>query len=630
MDRTSPVFPRDLRRLALAAALAACLPQLAWAESSDARSLDRVTVTGTRASTAGETLAASTVITREDIERLAPASLPELLDGQPGLAIYQQGGMGKLSGLYLRGTGPGQVLVLVDGVKIGSPSAGMPALQDIPVAQIERIEIVRGPMSSLYGSEAVGGVIQIFTRRAEGEGVRPSFGLAYGSRGTLRSDAGLAARHGRGWYSATLAHEETDGFNACNGDPVTFAGCGTFEPDRDGYRNTSAQLAGGLRISPQWEVDARALRAEGRNDFDGGWANRSRIVQQVLGAHVAWKPSETVAVHAQLGRNDDDSRNYTATGVQAGRITTQRDTGSLKADFGSEASRFSVGYDWQRDGVASSTPLDRDSRLSRALFGQWLGGFGDHRLQIGARREDNEQFGAATTGNVIWGWSLAEDLRLTASWGSAFRAPTFNDLYYPGFSNPDLQPERSRSVELGVEGRAAALDWSLRAYQTRLHDLIVYNPGRTSPTSPWGMPDNIQNARIRGLEAVFGVDVAGWDLAATASWIDPRNITPGVLDGNLLNRRPQRMARLDADRDFGRWRVGASVSGNSHRYDDPANTLRLGGYATTDLRVGWRQSDALSWQLTASNVFDKRYETAAWYNMAGRTLMLGLRWQPGR
>lgn len=620
-----------LIQAALAVAIFHVFASTAIAQDASAQSIDRIIVTGTRSDRGPDTLAARTVIDREEIERLQPASLQDLLRGQTGLAIYNQGGAGKVSGLFLRGTSPGQVLVLVDGVKIGSPTSGMAAVWDIPVWQIERVEIVRGPLSSLYGSEAVGGVIQIFTRGGGEPGVHPEVGVAIGSERTVKVDAGIRGRGAHGWYSAGVAHEETRGFNACNGDPVTFAGCGTIEPDRDGYRNDSVRLAGGIDFNDQWQADARILRAEGKNEFDGGWANENENVQQVVGAHVRFAPSEKVALHLNAGRNYDDSRSIVgSTGVQSGRITTHRDTGSLQADIGGETNLLSVGFDWQRDEVEGTTVFDVDHRISRALFGQWRMRAGDQHLQAGLRREDNSQFGDATTGNLAWGWDFTEALRLTASYGTAFRAPTFNDLYYPGFSNPDLRPERSRSIELGVEGRHGWGEWSLRGYQNRLRDLIVYNPALTSPSSPYGMPDNVQLARVRGLEAMLGLDIAGWDVNATASFIDPRNETPGALDGKLLNRRSKRMARIDADRDFGRYSLGASVNGNSARFDDPANRVSMGGYATTDLRAGMRMADDWRLQLSVANVFDREYETARWYNQAGRTWLLSLRWQPGQ
>jgi len=619
MNRNTVFFPRH----ALAVAIA--LASAGTAHAQDAQTLASVVVTGTRTQEGPGTLAASTVITREDIDRLQPSSLPELLRGQPGIAIYNQGGAGKLSAVSLRGTGSGQFVLLVDGVKVGSVSAGIPALQDIPVAQIERIEIVRGPMSSLYGSEAMGGVIQVFTRRANSP-FDPHVGVAFGTHDTLRADAGVAGRKGRGWYSANVAYENTHGFNACNGDPVTFAGCGAIEPDRDGYRNRSGMLSAGYDFSDAWSADARVLRSEGSNDFDG-YFNHSNVVQQVSGAHVRFAPSKRLALDLNAGRNVDASDNFHDSTFM-GHILTLRDQASLKADVAAPGGVASLGYDWERDRLSSETVFDRTRRTTHAVFGQWLGDFGRNHVQLGARREDNSQFGGANTGNAAWGVDLAKALRITASYGSAFRAPTFNDLYYPGFSNPDLRPERSRSAELALAGTHGWGHWSINAYETRLRDLIVFNPMRSTVASPWGSPDNIEHARIRGVETTLGTTVMGWDVDGTASWLDPRNTTPGPQDGNLLNRRAQRIARIDADRRYGQFRVGATVNGSSHRFDDPANRVRLGGYATTDVRVAWIPDPAWTLQLTVSNLFDKHYETAAWYNQPDRALMFSVRWQP--
>ncbi|PNS09334.1 TonB-dependent vitamin B12 receptor [Solilutibacter silvestris] len=614
-------------RRALVVALALVTSSSAFAQQADDSTLGTVSVTATRSERGPASLAASTTITRADIERLQPSSLPELLRGQPGLAIYNQGGEGKLSAVFLRGTSPGQVLVMIDGVKIGSVSAGMSALQDIPVAQIERVEIVRGPMSSLYGSEAIGGVIQIFTRRPQADGVSPHVGVALGTYDTLKSDAGLDGRRGGFWYSANVAYDRTRGFNACNGDPVTFAGCGVIEPDRDGYINRSANVALGYRFNEAWKADARVMRIQGDNKYDGSWANRSTIVQQVAGAHVQYAPLQWLAIDLNAGRNDDQAKNYSPYGF-VGFINTRRDSASLKADIGTRTDLATVGIDWQRDSLVSDTPYDATRRNTHALFADWRGDFGSQHLQLGARHEDNSQFGTHDTGHVAWGWDLTKALRMSANYGTAFRAPTFNDLYYPGFSNPNLRPETSRSIELGVDGSHDWGRWGVHAYRNELRDLIAFNPFLTSPSSPWGMPDNIQRARINGVEATLGTTLAKWDINATASVLDPRNKTPGSAYDNLLNRRPQRIARIDADRSFGQWSVGASINGASHRFDDPANRVRMGGYATSDLRVAYRPDAAWTLQLTAQNIFDKAYETARWYNQAGRTLMFSVRWQP--
>ena len=285
-----------LRSLSFAIALA--LPAIASAQS--ATDLDQVVVTATRTeSSIADSLFPVQVIERDEIERSQARSLPDLLRGRAGIDVGNQGGNGKISTLFLRGTESDQVLVLVDGVRIGSATAGLVSFQDIPVEQIDRIEIVRGPRSSLYGSEAVGGVIQVFTRHDQGA-FAPRFRIGIGSHNLREASVGFGGSGERGWYGADFAWQRTDGINACNGSATLFAGCFVDEPDRDGYRNASLNLRGGIDLGETLKLEAHALRAEAFNEFDGSLygGNEADNVQQALSAKLAWTPSRRIAVTA--------------------------------------------------------------------------------------------------------------------------------------------------------------------------------------------------------------------------------------------------------------------------------------------------------------------------------------------
>jgi vitamin B12 transporter len=609
----------SLRRSAFAAASLFALSSSAFA-GEPASDLDGVVVTATRTEqTQAGTLAAVTVIDRAEIERLQPLSVADLLQGTPGLSIANNGGPGKATSLFLRGTEADHVLVLVDGVKIGSATLGQPSIQNIPVDQVERIEIVRGPFSSLYGSEAIGGVIQIFTRRPRGA-FEPSLSLGYGSNGTFRGAAGLGGKVGEGWYAVEATHEDTDGIDACRGKPSPRgAGCFVNEPDRDGFRDSSVSLKGGYRFDQAWDADAQWLRSWGFNAYDGSTSNQSDVVQQVAGARVRWRPDAAATVTLSAGQSADLSDNY-LNGVYAGTFDTHRDLGSLQGDLALGGGLWSLGYDWQRDRVSGSTGYARDRRLNRGVFAQWQQTVGAHSFQASARHDDNQQFGGKTTGSLLWGWAFARTLRLTASAGSAYKAPTFNELYYPGYGSPTLRPESARNYELGLRGTPAWGEWSLNAFENRIRDLIAYD-------ASIGLPGNVERARIRGAEATASVTLAGWALRGTATWLDPRNESDANRD-KLLPRRAGRSARLDADRGFGALGVGASIYAAARRYDDLANTRRLGGYALTDLRLTYALDRAWQAQLSVRNVFDKRYETVAFYNQPGRTAMLSLSYRP--
>ncbi len=578
-----------------------------------------IVVTATRtARTADETLASVTVITREDIERLQATSVEEVLRSVPGVSLTNNGGTGKASSVFVRGTNSDHVLVLINGVKTGSPTLGTTAIQDIPLAHIERIEIVRGPRSSLYGSEAVGGVIQIFTRKGGGD-LAPYVDVGTGSYNTNQTAAGVSGGGKQNWYNISVANTNTRGFNACRG--TLTAGCFAVEPDDDGYRNRSAVLRAGRRFDGGAEFDIHVLHAEGDNQFDGSFVNESKTVQQVIGGKVGFSPVDSWRTTLLAGRNRDDSDNY-LNGVFRSRFDSERDTISWQNDISlGRRQLLTLGLDRQTDRVDSTTAYIETSRDNTGIFAHHQAEFGGQDISLALRGDDNEQFGRHTTGSLAWGTAVAEGLRLTASYGSAFKAPTFNQLYFPGFGNPNLEPETSRSAEIGVNGKLAAGRWSLNAFQTEVEDLIAFDPITFAPA-------NIDSARIRGVEAVLTQRLADWRLGGHLTWLDPRNRSSGANHDKLLPRRAEQALRVDLDRSFGRFQFGASVAGEGRRYDDLANTRKLASYATLDMRAAYRLAKHWQLQARAANVFDKRYETAEYYNQPGRNYFISLRYQP--
>ena len=618
--------PRSILPACVALGIAQCFVAPVLAQDGATR-LDEVVVTATRtAQTQDDTLAAVTVITRADIERLQPASLPDLLRGLPGVSLSNNGGPGKQTSLFLRGTESDHVLFLVDGMKVGSATAGLFSLQDIPVEQIERVEVVRGPFSSLYGSEAIGGVVQVFTRKPQGV-FAPNASLTVGSAGLHRESVGFGGRGTRGWGSVSLAHEESDGIDACRGYGFPlFVGCYADQPDLDGYRNDSMALRGGLALGERGEAEVHALNVDARVHYDGFY-NEAASEQQAYGARARLDAGDAVALTASVGRSADLTDNF-SDGAFMGSFDTRRDQASLQADIRAGQGLVTVGYDWLRDRVDSTEAFPVTERRGRALFGQWQRSFGKHALQASARRDDDSQFGGKTTGSLLWGWDATDALRFTASAGTGYKAPTFNDLYFPFSGNPDLRPESSRSAELGVRGTHGDGGWSASVFDTRIDDLIVYDPGFSTPEHPYGAPRNIDRARVRGAELGGHVDLAGWRIAANATWLHARNLAPGGGRDTSLPRRAPRSARIDVDRRWGNFGVGATAFGASSRFDDVANRTRLSGYGTADLRFDYAFATGWSLQLAARNVFDKRYETAAYYNQPGREWQATLRYSP--
>ncbi|HCO42972.1 MAG TPA: TonB-dependent vitamin B12 receptor [Gammaproteobacteria bacterium] len=569
-----------------------------------------------------DTLASVTVIDRDEIERRQAHSVQDALRGVPGLSFSNNGGLGKATSVFLRGAESDQVLVLVDGVRVGSATLGTTSIQDIPIDQVERIEVVRGPRSSLYGADAIGGVIQIFTRKGGGP-LTPRLSLGGGSHGTQDYSAGLSGGGERGWFSVGASHLQTRGFNSCAGRPFPpGGGCFTDEPDHDGYRNTGVAARAGYRLTDTLSAEAHYLRGEGENEYDGSVfsSNSSDYTQDVFGARVDWRVLSGWQMSLSGGRSRDLADAFHDDSFRSTFNSNRYSASWLNVFTIGAAQRLTLGADWLDDRVSGTTDYGQDSRDNAAGFAQYQGQFGSHELTAAVRRDDNQQFGGHTTGSLAWGYRFSPTLRVMASWGSAFKAPTFNELYFPFFGNPSLEPEEADSYELGVAGQHGAVDWSLNLYQTDIDELIGFDASF--------VPVNIDKTRIRGLEAIASTRLAGWDLAANLSVLDPENRGQDANRGNQLPRRAKLLGRLDADRSLGAWRIGASLYGEGKRYDDIANTTELGGYVTFDLRATYALTRDWSLEGKLANALDKHYRTANLFNQDGRNAMLTVRYAP--
>ena len=624
--------------LAIAGVFTTAAPVTFAAPSANARSaeadrLDSIQVTATRTpQRESQTLAPTTVVTRADIERLQARSVRDVLRRTPGVSIANNGGPGKSTSVFLRGTESDHTLVLVDGVEYRSATVGQAAIEDLPIEQIERIEIVRGPRSSLYGADAIGGVIQIFTRDGRGtSGTRPYFQLGAGSDGTYEGQVGVSGSDENSHYNLSVTGRRTDGFDSCRSEAAGAGGCFADEPDDDGYDRVSLAFDYGHIFDNGVEWDLNFLRSQADVEFDGTAQNASDSIQQIIGTSLTWRPVEAWRTRLSYGNSQDDADNFldgvyvTAFETQRHQVTWQNDWTLPNDDL------LTLGLDYEHESVDGDNDGDRrndftgdaleDSRDNSAVFVQYLGDWGRHHVQLAGRGDDNEQFGEHATGSATYGFDLTETYRLSASYGTAFKAPTFNELYFPNYGNPDLDPEESESVEIGLDADHGWGRWSLHAYQTEIDDLIAYDAATFGPA-------NIQETRIRGAEASLGTTIAEWQLNTQFTWLEAENRTDGADRGNDLPRRPGYSAQFDVDRAFGRYSAGASLTLADSSYDDLANQNELDSYQLVDLRAA--MDVARDWRLQAqlNNVFDEDYETARFYNQADRNVFFTLRYQP--
>ena len=615
-------------------ALAAAGPAQAAPGAAAGDPLESVVVTATRIpEPLDEVLASVTVLTRAAIEARQATSVQELLRGEAGVEIGNNGGLGKASSVYMRGSNSDHVLVLIDGVPLSSATVGSTAFMYLPVSEIDRIEIVRGPRSSLYGSDALGGVIQIFTRRGGGA-FNPDLSLSAGSHGLREVAGGASGGTERISYSVSGSYQSTNGYDSCLGAPYVSpespgGGCYTAVPYDDRFHDASVSGRVAYRPTDDAEIAAFALRSSGATDFHSDYQNREYFVQQATGLSGTWSPLEALRLTARVGQARDESLDV-AFGqavspdfpVAPSTFDTVRFTGTFQADWQLRAhDTLTGGVDYRRDKVDSDTAFAVTTRRDTGEFAQYVGGFGPQHVSLSVRHDDNQQFGGKTTGGAAWGYRLENNLQLSVSYATAFKAPTFNELYYPFYGTPTLRPETSRSVEFGLDQTTGWGRWSLHGYETHINDLIDTDPNSFTAR-------NIDRSRIRGVEGQIQQKWQDWTAGVTATWLDPRSRSNDDNNGNLLPRRAEGSGRLELTRHWTPVDVTGRLNVEGKRFDDLANTTRLGGYATADLLAIWRITSTISLQGKLANLADHRYETAHYYPQDGRNYLITLRFTP--
>lgn len=608
---------RSLLAAGTAASLAfVAAPDAARSESAEA--LPPVVVTPTRVSqTVDETLSSVTVIEREAIERQQPKELQDLLQGRAGVNFSSRGSFGKDTSLSLRGTDSGHTLLLVDGMRLGSATAGQPAWQFLPPQQIERVEVVRGPRSSIYGADALGGVVQVFTRRGEPGEPRVNAFVGGGSLGTYEAGAGVSGGSESTRYSLSGGYFETDGIDIQDdvGDSAD-----------DGYDNTSVTGRVSHRLSPQVELFASGLYAAGETEFDRASYSSARTDFAQAAGRTGARIRVTDAWLAELayGHSRDEQDTYYE-GQFANRFDTARDYLSWRNDLAlAPWATLSVGTDWREARISSTTDYAETSRDNWGVYQLLTLELARHRVEVSSRYDDNEAYGGHTTGQLAWGYALTERWQARASYGTAFKAPSFNDLYYPPsmFStggNPDLEPEESRSYEAGLRYTGSSGYFDAAVFRTDIDNLIDWAPTPSGKSQP----QNIKEARITGVELESGGAVGPWQLKGAVTLMDHGNPNE---PNSRLNRRPNASLRLDTDRRWQDLELGATLLARGRSFEElyGGGTERLAGYGLLNLRAGYHLGPRWSVRATVDNALDKEYRTAADYNQPGRTAYLSI------
>ena len=570
-----------------------------------------IIVTATRtAQTVDESLASVTVITKEQIEQQQANDLNDLLSSIASIDMINSGGFGKSTSLYMRGTDTGHVLVMIDGVPFSSATLGQVAYQDIPVDLIDRIEIIRGPRASLYGSEAIGGVIQIFTRRPTDE-TSLNFTSTLGSNNMKKNTAGISGSINKTSYSIQASTFSTDGFNAEQNN----------DPDNDGYKQNSANIFVKHKFSNTNNIEATFFNTDNVNEYDGFTPTSDYYtegLQQALGIKGTFSAATNWQVTLKANQSKDYSDNFKDS-IKTGIFNTEREIFTWQNDISiSENNLLTVGLENKNTSVSGTSTYTKSSRDNNATFIQndWSGN--NNNFLISVRRDDNESFGEHTTGNAAWSHNIYSDTRLILSAGTAFKAPSFNDLYYPltwGYvGNPDILPETSENFEVSVKKK----NIEINLYRTEITNLISWQldsgTGNTSPV-------NIGSSTISGIDFIASLKLGDWDTKINISFTDPIDNSTG----EVLENRSKESLRLDFDKLFSDYSLGATIKSQGDRYI--SSTKKLSNYTLIDLRANYKINKNWDIKGKITNAFDEEHTLNDGYNTADRSIFVSIHYQ---
>ncbi len=605
------------RSAALLLGVAAAWPVFSQPASSP--QLRETVVTATRTvQPLSDLLADVTVVDRDTIERSGATGLADVLARLPGVEFQRNGGPGTTTGVFLRGSESRFTAVYIDGVRIDSQATGGAAWESIPVGQIDRIEVLRGPAAAVYGSDALGGVVQIFTKRGEGP-FAPFVGIGFGSHGTRKADAGFSGSQGSFDYSLGLVDERSDGFNS-----RTAAG---QNPDLDGYRSRSANAKLGFQLNRAHRLEASVLTNDANSQYDSASTRDDRNLRELNTLGLNWQARWTEAYSTRLSISDSRDR-YQTTPSPYLTVTDLRSY-LLHNELRLGTHLFTAALERKEDHLQNA-PIDRGrSQDALALGYGWKSG--PHAVQLNVRHDDDSEFGAKNTGSVGYGFAITPQWRVTASTATAFRAPT---LYhrFSIYGVATLQPESSRNKEIGLRYEDGGSSFGIVAYQNKVSNLITFTTG-SGPCSNGRAPvalanracySNTAQAEYAGVTLTGGHRIGNTRLSASLDLQNPRDLGTG----RTLPRRARQHAVLAADTRVGPWSLGAEAQLSGRRNDSATNTVVLGGYGLINLSASTLVARDWTFLARVDNLADKSYELAQTYATGGRTLYFGLKWAP--
>ena len=585
-----------------------------------------------------------TTISSEDIERAGSSSLPELLQRQPGIEISNLGGPGKVSTIGIRGTSSTHSIVLVDGIRLSAATTGFSAIEHIPLSQIEKIEIVRGPASSLYGQDAIGGVIQIFTKKGV-DGFKPYVDIGYGSYNTSNFKSGVRAGNNQTTYAINFAAMNTDGFSAFVPNPANAAN--SINLDKDGYKNYSLSSSLSHKINQDYEIDLQYFLSKGKNQFDNRFANfspsfhgnyRNEIKLETYAMNIkgqinkAWQSSIKLSQSTDKYLDLQKLNNFTFeddANLKDLYKTTQ-DQLSWQNNVALPRGSITLLYDFLKQRIKTTDVYEKTQRTNHGVMVGYSLIEDKHNFQSNFRKDFNSAYDDAVTGNIGYAYSINSNWTVSSSYGTAFVSPSFNFLYSLANSfalgNPNLKPEKSKNIEGSIRYKDDSGSMSLTMFQNKIDDFIIY----TAPAEAGSRTStqNLNNAEIQGLTISGDQFFGHFQMKGSLTSQSAKNEDTD----KYLPRRASLIGNINLNYYIGHWNIGVEETFSGNRFNDAANTGNLSGYALTNIVTDYKINEKLKLNLRLNNVFDKDYSLAAEgasgfkYQTPGRSLFANLRY----
>jgi vitamin B12 transporter len=591
-----------------------------------------VFVTATRTPIAKKNVIAdTTTINEEEIERAGSSSLTDILQRQPGIEIYNSGGQGKVSSLHIRGSESDHVVVLIDGLRVNQVTSGLTAFENIPLSQIEKIEIVRGASSSLYGAGAIGGVIQIFTKKGV-SGFKAYAAMGYGKYYTRTAQAGIRAGNDSTNYSINVSSLSTDGFSAYKTNNPIFS-------DKDGHNNLSLSGSINHKFNQDNSIGLNFIKSSGNNKYDSrnqfdptndSFNYKNKMDTQVLGINFSNKVTNDWQSDLKIGQSIykyNDNFNFDLGIAGWTPNNSKQNQLSWLNNINLPIGSLQIMYDFNRETINKSLGYDKSERNNSGYMIGYLLNKDNHNLQLNYRVDSNSAYGKFNTGNVGYGYHLNNQWNISALYGTAFRAPNFMDLYYCSpywgcSNNPNLKPEESKNIEASLRYQKDVDKFSVTVFQNKIDNFIQLDSS--------GIPQNTEKAKFEGITLNSSTFIDHFQLFGNITFQSAKN---EVTNEKLL-RRAQNYGNAGLNYYFSQWNLGAEITAQGTKKE---STAEIPGYALMNLVADYKINNSMKLNFRLNNVLNKDYAlayegnpktTGFAYQTPGTSFFVNLRYEP--